>query len=141
MNKEPHPIDRHVGSRVRLRRTLVGMSQEQLGAKLGVTFQQVQKYEKGSNRVSASRLWQIASILGVPVSYFFDGASQSGGESDDGFADVSQTEIDGLTQSTESLILLRHFTQIRQSSMRRAIIDLARSLAAASPPDSDTADS
>jgi transcriptional regulator with XRE-family HTH domain len=127
MQKDPHPIDRHVGSRVRLRRTVVGMSQEQLGHKLGVTFQQVQKYEKGSNRVSASRLWQIARILGVPVSFFFEQvAAAAQGE---GFADADQSQIQDMTQSTESLALLRHFTQIVEPGLRRAVVDLARSLA------------
>jgi len=70
--KNPNPIDIHVGNRVRMRRMLVGMSQEKLGEKLGLTFQQVQKYEKGSNRVSASRLYHMAMILGVPVQFFFD---------------------------------------------------------------------
>ena len=74
MKKVPNPIDRHVGSRVRMRRMLAGVSQEKLGEALGLTFQQVQKYEKGTNRISASRLQQIAKMLDVPVSFFFDGA-------------------------------------------------------------------
>src|SRR3954468_15383406 len=81
--KPPNPIDRHVGSRVRMRRMMIGMSQERLGDALGLTFQQVQKYEKGTNRIGASRLQQIAEILQVPVSYFFEGSpgqtSRSGG--------------------------------------------------------------
>ena len=72
--KQPNPIDIHVGSRIRLRRTMLGMSQEKLGEALGITFQQVQKYEKGTNRVGASRLQNIAAILGVPVSFFFEDA-------------------------------------------------------------------
>ena len=72
--KAPNPIDKHVGSRVRMRRMLLGMSQEKLGEALGLTFQQVQKYEKGTNRIGASRLQQISSILGVPVDFFFEGA-------------------------------------------------------------------
>ena len=74
IKKVPNPIDRHVGSRVRMQRMLAGVSQEKLGDALGLTFQQVQKYEKGSNRISASRLQQIAKMLDVPVSFFFDGA-------------------------------------------------------------------
>ena len=73
MKKVPNPIDRHVGSRVRMRRILLGMSQEKLGEALGLTFQQVQKYEKGTNRISASRLQQFSSILQVPISFFFEG--------------------------------------------------------------------
>src|SRR5689334_24932620 len=74
--KAPNPIDKHVGSRVRMRRMMLAMSQEKLGDALGLTFQQVQKYEKGTNRIGASRLQQISSILQVPVSFFFEGASQ-----------------------------------------------------------------
>src|SRR4051812_49780181 len=76
LKKSPNPIDKHVGSRVRMRRILIGMSQEKLGEALGLTFQQVQKYEKGTNRIGASRLQHIARHLGVPVEYFFDGAPQ-----------------------------------------------------------------
>ena len=72
--KKPNPIDTHVGSRVRLRRTMLGMSQEKLGEALGITFQQVQKYEKGSNRIGASRLQNISDVLNVPVAYFFEDA-------------------------------------------------------------------
>ena len=75
--KKPNPIDTHVGSRIRLRRNMLGMSQEKLGESLGITFQQIQKYEKGTNRVGASRLQAIANILDVPVSFFFDDAPGS----------------------------------------------------------------
>ena len=77
--KAPNPIDRHVGSRVRMRRMMLSMSQEKLGDALGLTFQQVQKYEKGTNRIGASRLQQIAHILQVPVSFFFEGAPHASG--------------------------------------------------------------
>ena len=73
--KSPNPTDKYVGSRVRMRRLMLGMSQEKLGEKLGLTFQQVQKYEKGTNRIGASRLQHISQILKVPVSFFFDGAA------------------------------------------------------------------
>ncbi|MDH3740939.1 MAG: helix-turn-helix domain-containing protein, partial [Hyphomicrobiales bacterium] len=75
--RNPNPIDVHVGNRVRMRRMLIGMSQEKLGERLGLTFQQVQKYEKGSNRISASRLYQMAQILGVPVQFFFEDISEA----------------------------------------------------------------
>lgn len=94
MTKMPNPIDRHVGSRVRMRRMLVGMSQEKLGHALELTFQQVQKYEKGTNRIGASRLQQISRILGVPVEFFFEGAPQApeaGGDGVAGFAEAGQT--------------------------------------------------
>src|SRR5436853_6692913 len=82
--KAPNPIDKHVGSRVRMRRMMLAMSQEKLGDALGLTFQQVQKYEKGANRIGASRLQQIAHILQVPVSFFFDGAPNAPGQPHDG---------------------------------------------------------
>ena len=90
IKKVPNPIDKHVGSRVRMRRMLAGVSQEKLGEALGLTFQQVQKYEKGSNRISASRLQQIAKMLDVPVSFFFDGAP-TGDMPEPGFADSAAT--------------------------------------------------
>ena len=135
--KEPHPIDRHVGGRVRLQRTLIGMSQEQLGDKLGVTFQQVQKYEKGSNRISASRLWQISKILSAPVSFFFELSSDISDSQLEGFSEANQSEIGDMAYSTESLVLLRQFTQISDPAIRRAVIDLARALAAASSAEHD----
>lgn len=131
--KQPHPVDRHVGGRVRLRRTLAGMSQEQLGEQLGVTFQQVQKYEKGSNRISASRLWQIAEILDVPVAFFFEGTRTSAAQNAAGFAEDRQAEITGIANSTESLQLLRYFTHIIDPKVRRSVVDLTRSLASAEP--------
>ena len=76
--KKPNPIDIHVSSRIRLRRTMLGMSQEKLGEALGITFQQVQKYEKGTNRVGASRLQNISTTLNVPVSFFFEDAPEQG---------------------------------------------------------------
>jgi len=126
--KQPHPVDRHVGGRVRLRRTLAGMSQEQLGEHLGVTFQQVQKYEKGTNRISASRLWQVAEVLKVPVAFFFEGTDEARQAPAAGFAESRQSEITGIAQSTEALQLLRHFTHIAEPRLRRAVVDLARAL-------------
>src|SRR5436309_684562 len=87
--KAPNPIDRHVGSRVRMRRMMLSMSQEKLGDSLGLTFQQVQKYEKGTNRIGASRLQQISHILQVPVSFFFDGAPTGGAVAESGDKGVS----------------------------------------------------
>ncbi len=126
--KKPNPIDVHVGGRIRLRRNMVGMSQEKLGEHLGITFQQIQKYEKGTNRVGASRLQAIASFLEVPVSYFFEGAPGEG--SSEGFAEDSQTAfvVDFLS-STEGLLLNRAFARIGDPKVRRRIIDLVRTLA------------
>jgi transcriptional regulator with XRE-family HTH domain len=127
--KKPNPIDTHVGSRIRLRRNMLGMSQEKLGESLGITFQQIQKYEKGTNRVGASRLQAIASILGVPVSYFFEDApgQMPGG----GFAESPSTDfvVDFLS-STEGLQLNRAFVRIREPKVRRKVIELVKVLAA-----------
>ena len=126
--KKPNPIDVHVGGRIRLRRNMLGMSQEKLGEHLGITFQQVQKYEKGTNRVGASRLQAIASILEVPVSYFFEGAPGSGGAA--GFSEDTQSGyvVDFLS-STEGLLLNRAFARIGDPKVRRRIIELVRTLA------------
>ena len=124
--KKPNPIDIHVGGRIRLRRNMLGMSQEKLGENLGITFQQIQKYEKGTNRVGASRLQAIASILEVPVAFFFEDAP--GGS--EGLAEESQTTyvVDFLS-STEGLQLNRAFVRIGDPKVRRKIIDLVRALA------------
>jgi len=127
--KQPNPIDIHVGSRVRLRRMMLGMSQDKLGESLGITFQQVQKYEKGTNRIGASRLQNIARILTVPVSYFFEDAP--GAPSDaPGFAEDRQTDyvVDFLSTS-EGVQLNRAFVRIKDPKMRRRVIDLVRAAA------------
>ena len=130
MNKKtPNPIDVFVGSRVRLRRLMVGMSQEALADRLGVTFQQVQKYEKGSNRISASRLQQIAKMLGVHVAFFFEGAP-AGEAPAGGFTDAAATAYvaDFLTTS-EGIQLSKAFVRIKNSRVRRRVIDLVEALA------------
>jgi transcriptional regulator with XRE-family HTH domain len=131
MAKTPNPIDKHVGARVRMRRIMVGMSQEKLGEALGITFQQIQKYEKGTNRIGASRLQAAARILAVPVNYFFEGAS------DDptltaGFADghAPQYHVDGETDG-EGRQLIEAFRRIREPDLRRRVIELVESMAAA----------
>lgn len=129
LKKSPNPIDRHVGSRVRMRRMLAGISQEKLGEALGLTFQQVQKYEKGSNRISASRLQQIANLLDVPVAFFFDGAP-GGSVPADGFADSgASTYIADFMSSSEGVQLGKAFAAIKNPKVRRRLIDLAESLA------------
>jgi len=129
--KKANPIDMHVGSRIRLRRNIVGMSQEKLGDSLGITFQQVQKYEKGTNRVGASRLQAIASILSVPVSFFFDDAPGSevsqGGLSED-FPERSLLDF---STSSEGLQLTRAYTAISDAKVRRKVLDLVKALGAA----------
>jgi transcriptional regulator with XRE-family HTH domain len=129
--KKPNPIDIHVGSRVRLRRTMLGMSQEKLGESLGITFQQIQKYEKGTNRVGASRLQNISSILNVPVSFFFEDAPGDQANSQAGFAEASSSNyvVDFLS-SSEGLQLNRAFVRIGDPKVRRKLVDLVKALAA-----------
>jgi len=126
--KKPNPIDTHVGSRIRLRRNMLGLSQEKLGESLGITFQQIQKYEKGTNRVGASRLQAISSILGVPVSFFFEDAP--GEVATGGFAESQATDfVVDFLGSAEGLQLNRAFVKIRDAKVRRKIIDLVKALA------------
>lgn len=129
MKKAPNPIDKHVGSRVRMRRMLVGMSQEKLGEALGLTFQQVQKYEKGTNRIGASRLQQITKVLGVPVEFFFEGAPAPDGPAA-GFSEspASAYAPDFLTTS-EGVQLTKAFIRIKDPKLRRRVIDLVAAIA------------
>ena len=128
--KQPNPIDIHVGSRIRLRRTMLGMSQEKLGEALGITFQQVQKYEKGTNRVGASRLQNISSILGVPVAFFFEDApGETGPDGTAGMQESSSTFVVNFLSSNEGLQLNRAFVKIADPKVRRRIIDLVKVLA------------
>lgn len=129
--KKPNPIDIHVGSRIRLRRTMLGMSQEKLGDSLGITFQQIQKYEKGTNRVGASRLQNISGILNVPVSFFFEDApgETAGGASGMAEASSSNYVVDFLS-SSEGLQLNRAFVKINDPKVRRKLVDLVKALAA-----------
>lgn len=127
--KSPNPIDVHVGGRIRLRRMMLSMSQEKLGDALGITFQQIQKYEKGSNRVGASRLQHIASILKVPVSFFFEDAPGAPTEAQ-GFSEApgSSYVVDFLS-SSEGLALNRAFVRISDPKVRRKIVDLVQAIA------------
>lgn len=128
--KKPNPIDVHVGSRIRLRRNMLGFSQEKLGENLGITFQQIQKYEKGTNRVGASRLQAISTILSVPVSFFFEDAPGSGETNKSGFAEENDaTYVVDFLNSNEGVQLTRAFTRISDPKVRRKIIDLVKSLA------------
>jgi transcriptional regulator with XRE-family HTH domain len=132
--KKPNPVDAHVGSRVRLRRMLLGMSQERLGESMGLTFQQVQKYEKGVNRIGASRLFQISKILDVPVQFFFEEAPYSG----DGNAVRGMVESDSeafileFLNSREGLELNRAFVKIGDAKVRKSVVDLVRALSGSS---------
>lgn len=126
--KKPNPIDVHVGSRIRLRRTMLGMSQEKLGDSLGITFQQIQKYEKGTNRVGASRLQNISGILNVPVAFFFEDApGEHAGASGMSEAGGPNYVVDFLS-SSEGLQLNRAFVKINDPKVRRRIVDLVKAL-------------
>jgi transcriptional regulator with XRE-family HTH domain len=136
--KEPNPIDVHVGSRVRLRRLLVGMSQEKLGEQLGLTFQQVQKYEKGTNRIGASRLYEVSRILNVPVQYFYEEMADNdahivGGEQAFAEGDSAPFVMD-FVSSSEGLQLNRAFVEIRDPAVRRGIVDMLKALAKSQNP-------
>jgi transcriptional regulator with XRE-family HTH domain len=130
MKKSPSPVDRHVGSRVRMRRITVGMSQEKLGEALGVTFQQIQKYEKGANRISASRMQSIAQVLGVPVSFFFDGAPRDEGlPVAVGFGESGQSDYAAdIFATPEGVALARAFASIEDPRVRRRVVDLVMTL-------------
>ena len=133
--KAPNPVDKYVGSRVRMRRIMLGMSQEKLGEALGLTFQQVQKYEKGTNRVGASRIQQISEILQVPVSFFFDGAPNAC-EQPRATADApSPAYVFDFLATSEGLALTRAFTRITDTKLRRSIVDLVEQIAAREAPD------
>ena len=122
-----NPIDVHVGTRIRLRRKTMKMSQEQLGDQLGITFQQVQKYERGTNRVGASRLWKISQVLQVPIQYFYDGLKD--GISDDLSDNTQSPVIYEFINSSDGIALATAVTQIKNRAVRRQILELARSLA------------
>lgn len=123
----PDPVDRHVGLRIRLRRQTLGLSQERLAKVLGVSFQQVQKYERAANRVSASVLWRAAEALGVSPSYFYDGpASPPAGAEPRGERDGAM----GLIAMPEGLALAESFARLRHAAVRRRLVELVRVLAA-----------
>jgi transcriptional regulator with XRE-family HTH domain len=131
MAKKPlNPIDQHVGSRVRMRRMMLDTSQTTLGEALGITFQQVQKYEKGSNRVSAGRLQHLSHILQVPVSFFFDGAPHVPGQSKvNGAAPPSPAYVTDFLASSDGLALIKALTRIKEPGLRRRIVDLVEEIA------------
>ena len=131
----PNPIDVHVGSRVRLRRTLLGMSQERLGEALGLTFQQVQKYERGVNRVGASRLFDLSRVLDVPISFFYDDLPESlggqprlPGRAAVGFADAQDAFGDDTLNRRETLELVRAYYRITDAGVRKRVFELVKSL-------------
>jgi transcriptional regulator with XRE-family HTH domain len=127
---EANPIDRHVGARIRMRRKILGVSQEKLADSLGLTFQQVQKYEKGANRVSASKLYEIAAALQTQVAYFFDGlADPSADVDEDSEANGAEQFVHDFLMTPEGLELAGIFPKITRPAVRRRILDLVRSMA------------
>jgi transcriptional regulator with XRE-family HTH domain len=142
---KPSPIDQHVGSRIRLRRTLMGMSQERLGEALGLTFQQVQKYERGVNRVGASRLFDLSRVLDVPISFFFDDmpdqlANTFGTQNTSlssrravGFADAQDAFADDMFSRRETLELVRAYYRIPDATVRKKMFDLIKSMTPDAP--------
>jgi transcriptional regulator with XRE-family HTH domain len=129
----PHPVDLHVGSRVRSRRAELGMSQEKLASELGLTFQQVQKYERAANRISASRLYYMSQVLGVDVPYFYEGYAELGGIS--GFAESPAATFESdLLQRRETVELVDAFYRIENQTLRRQMLGLAKSFAAGGEP-------
>jgi transcriptional regulator with XRE-family HTH domain len=133
--KAPNPIDKHVGSRVRMRRMMLSMSQEKLGDALGLTFQQVQKYEKGTNRIGASRLQQISTILQVPVAFFFEGAPDlTGGRPAGGKDAPSATYVSDFLATSDGLALTKAFMRIGDPKLRRRIVDLVEQIAGEEAP-------
>jgi transcriptional regulator with XRE-family HTH domain len=127
--KQANPIDAQVGSRVRLRRMLVGMSQEKLGELLGLTFQQVQKYEKGVNRIGAGRLFQVARILGVEIPYFYEDVQAELSGAQAGFAeDTVSPPVMEFVSSGEGLQLSLAFMKIKDTKVRKRVLELVKSL-------------
>jgi len=135
-SRKPNPIDAHVGTRVRLRRMLLGMSQEKLGEHLGLTFQQVQKYEKGVNRIGASRLFDLSRVLGVPVQFFYDEAPSElmEGNVPLGFSErPTETYVVEFLSTREGLELNKAFVKIADPRVRRSVVELVRSLGGDGP--------
>lgn len=120
--KPPHPVDVHVGKRLRLRRKALGLSQADLGRQVGITFQQIQKYERGTNRMGASRLWEFARALQVPVDYFFQGYESGGSK-------ATLPPDSAFLESRETQSLVRYYHSIPDAKLRKAIVSLIRALA------------
>ena len=124
----PHPVDRHVGLHIRMRRKALGISQEKLAESLGLTFQQVQKYERGANRVSASKLWEIARALKTNVAYFYEGLEEEAAHEPAarGFMGANAQEF---LLTPEGLELAATFPKVRRAGLRRKVLDLVRAVA------------
>jgi transcriptional regulator with XRE-family HTH domain len=125
--RDPNFVDAHVGNRVRLRRQLIGMSQEKLGELLGITFQQVQKYEKGSNRVSASRLHMMSKVLNVPIQFFFEGLQEPAGSS--GFREGQNDTAPDVCATPEGVQLAKIMADIGNPAHRKLLVSIAKAVA------------
>ena len=126
--KSPNPTDKHVGGRVRMRRMMLGMSQTELGTNIGLTFQQVQKYEKGTNRIGAGRLQQIARILKVPVGFFFEGSPREGGAASETDQAPLPSYVNDFLATSDGLALTKAFMQIKDANLRRRIVSLVQEI-------------
>jgi transcriptional regulator with XRE-family HTH domain len=129
MKKPPNSIDKHVGSRVRMRRLMLGMSQTKLGDALGLTCQQVQKYEKGKNRIGASRLQQMFQILQVPPAFFFEGVPNAHQQPDGDCDPFSYAHVSDFLATSDGLALTKAFVQIKEPAIRRSIVLLVKEVA------------
>jgi len=129
MASNPNPVDIHVGGRIRLRRTLLGMSQEKLGKAIGLTFQQVQKYERGTNRVGSSRLFQLAKVLNVPVSFFFDDMPNEVSGGNPALAEPGKPFEHNPFTKRETLELVRAYHKIGDRSVRKRVFELVKAIA------------
>ena len=127
--RSPNPVDKHVGSRVRMRRMMLGISQEKLGQALGLTFQQVQKYEKGMNCIGASRLQHISDILQVPAAFFFEGAPNLPGATDSVKEAPSPAYVSDFLATSEGVSLTKAFMRIKEPKLRRRIVHLVEAIA------------
>ncbi len=130
----PNPIDIYVGSRVRQRRTMLGMNQEALARRLDLSFQQIQKYERGTNRIGSSRLFQLSQILDVPIGYFFEGVPKDGTRRADGSEPKAVPEIANPQSKRETLELVRAFTKIPDPVVRKRLLEVAKAISKFSPP-------
>lgn len=140
-SENPDPVDVHVGAQLRLRRNLLAMSQEQLGKATGLTFQQIQKYERGANRMGASRLYELGRILNVPVTYFYEGLEAQAERKNVGFSDSEQAPLEGvpkdasrdgeILQRRDVKELIRAYDRITDPKKRRIVYDLAKTMAEA----------
>jgi transcriptional regulator with XRE-family HTH domain len=126
-DRSPNPVDLHVGTRIRMRRKLLGISQERLADDLGLTFQQVQKYERGANRVSASKLYEIARSLKTSIAYFFEGLADPANPSEG--EDSGEQSVHDFLMTPEGLELATSFPRVPQPRVRRRILELVRAMA------------